>query len=185
MTAPEGQHVLDRALFDALFVRDARALGEAVCLAKQEVLANGAAYADVSTTFLLFGDPAMPLNIPLPRTPTGLAAQSQNGYLELTWQPAVDCDGHPVSGYNIYRSTEAGGPYEKANTTLITGTAYRDRAAVSGRWYYVITSVDGDGDESARSAELGALAGSRTVSEGSAGGAGGGGQGCFIGTIVD
>ena len=185
MTVPEGQHILDVSLFDGLFTKDMRKLGPAISYAKQMLLANGLVFEDVSKTFVLFGDPAMALSMPLPSAPTGLTAQYQEGCVELSWQSAGDCDGNPVSGYNIYRSSTAGGPYEKVNAELLTETEYRDSGATSGRWYYVVTSVDGDGDESVQSAELGVLAGSRALSGGSAGGAGGGGQGCFIGTIAN
>jgi hypothetical protein len=185
MTAPEGQRVLDEALFDAIFKQDNRALGLAVCMAKQTLLANGAEFGDVSTTFLLFGDPATRLKVPLPTVPAGVAAQSEAGSVVLSWQAAADCNGGAVTGYNVYRSATAGAPYEKVNTELITGTGFTDSSAASGTWYYVITSVDGDGDESVPSAELGIVAGSRTLSGGSAEGAGGGGGGCFIGTIAD
>jgi hypothetical protein len=78
-----------------------------------------------------------------------------------------------------------GGPYEQVNANLITGTQYRDTSATSGVWYYVMTSVDGDGDESLPTSELTVMPGSRMLSTGSSDGAGGGGGGggCFISTV--
>jgi hypothetical protein len=154
MTGPEGQHILDAALFDAIFTEDIRALGPAVSSAKQTLLANGGSqYEDISETFLLFGDPAMTLKIPIPRRPSGLQAQGQAGDVALSWEGAKDCNGGAVSGYNLYRSMTSGGDYTKVNTSLITGTEYDDTGLEEGTHYYVVTSVDSDGDESVRSQE--------------------------------
>jgi len=136
MRLPEGQHVLDRALFDAIFTQDIRTLGPAVSQAKQTLLANGTDYEEVSETFILFGDPAMGLKVPLPRRVAGVAAQGTTGGVSLTWQAALDCNGSPVSGYNIYRATSAGGPYVKVNSALITGLSFEDTGLVAGGTYY-------------------------------------------------
>ena len=49
-----------------------RGLYIAMSGAKQTLLANGGSYYEqVSETFLLFGDPAMELQVPLPRRPAG------------------------------------------------------------------------------------------------------------------
>jgi hypothetical protein len=184
MTQPEGQRILDVALFDAIFKQDKRALGAAISVAKQTLLANGAEYEDVSKTFLLFGDPATKLKIPLPTVPSGLVAEVQGSSVVLIWQGATDANGGAIAGYNVYRSTTPGGPYTKVNTALITGTGFTDTSAQTGTFYYVVRSEDSDGYESAPSIELVVLAGARTVSttlEGSVGGSGGGG--CFISTI--
>jgi hypothetical protein len=184
MTQPEGQRILDVALFEAIFKQDHRALGPAISAAKQTLLANGAEFEDVSKTFLLFGDPATQLKVPLPTVPAGLVAEVQGSSVVLSWQGAMDANGGAIAGYNVYRSTTPGGPYTKVNTALITGTGFTDTSAQTGTFYYVVRSVDSDGDESAPSIELVVLAGARTVSTTSAaGGGGGGGGGCFIGTI--
>jgi hypothetical protein len=184
MTQPEGQRILDVALFDAIFKQDNRALGAAISVAKQTLLANGSEFEDVSKTFLLFGDPATRLKVPLPTIPSGLVAEVQGSSVVLSWQGATDANGGAIAGYNVYRSTTPGGPYTKVNTALITGTGFTDTSAQTGTFYYVVRSVDSDGYESAPSIELVVLAGARTVSTTSAGGAGGGGGGgCFISTI--
>jgi hypothetical protein len=60
-----------------------------------------------------------------------------------------------VSGYNIYRGTTTGGPYTRLNNALITGLTYTDTTVASGQTYfYVTTSVDGSGNESAFSNEV-------------------------------
>jgi hypothetical protein len=183
MTQPEAQRILDVALFDAIFKQDIRALGPAISAAKQTLLANGQVFEDVSETFLLFGDPATKLKVPLPTVPTRFAAEVQGSNVVLSWQGATDANGGAIAGYNVYRSTTPGGPYTKVNTALITGTGFTDTSAQTGSFYYVVKSADSDGDESAPSIELVVLAGARTVSTTSAGGSGGGGGGCFISTM--
>jgi len=60
-----------------------------------------------------------------------------------------------VSGYNIYRSSVSGGPYTKLNLSVVALTTYTDSTVQSGQTYfYVVTSVDSTGAESAFSAEV-------------------------------
>jgi hypothetical protein len=88
-----GQHIFNTALFEALFTDDIRRLGPAIAAAKQTLLANGSGdYQQVSETFLLFGDPAMELKVPLPHRPEALQGLWRlNGDIELNRRPA--CDG--------------------------------------------------------------------------------------------
>jgi hypothetical protein len=195
-TTTEGQHILDSALFDAIFNQDLRVLGQAVSSAKQTLMANGdSTYEDVNETFLLFGDPAMTLKVPLPQRPQGLSAQGHPDGVLLSWNATTDCNGGAVSGYNLYRSTAPGGPYTKVNTSLITGTQYDDltvsstmaqyttSAAASGTtYYYVVTSVDAQGDESVHSQE--ASGGTQSANPPASESSGGGGGGCFINTVA-
>jgi hypothetical protein len=183
MTDTAGQHVLDASLFDGIFVHDMRVLGDAISYAKQQVLANGAGYEDVSTTFLLFGDPAMRLKVPLPTMPSGVVVQVVSGEISLSWQRSTDCNGNGVVGYNVYRSTTPGSDYTKVNGNVVTGASFVDGTPTTGTWFYVVKSVDGDGVESAASQEVSVTVGSREAG-GSTGGGGGGG-GCFISTITN
>ena len=211
-TTTEGQHILNSALFEAVFTDDTRQLGPAITAAKQTLLANGAAdFEQVSETFLLFGDPAMALKIPLPSRPKDLQALLKlDGRVLLNWLAAVDCNGNPVTGYNIYRSTGPGEAYIKLNATPVPDTEYVDESlsggdgkaavSVSGiTYYYAITAVDADGDESPISQKLSptpeALAEDAGTSKinspdiettgggGGDGGGGGGSSGCFIATV--
>jgi hypothetical protein len=180
MTTTTGQRILDTALFEAIFTDDIRTLGPAISQAKQTLLANGAQYEEMSETFLLFGDPAMKLKIPVPRRPTGVSLQSTLGGIIVSWNAATDCNGDPVAGYNVYRSTTSGENYTKINTALITGTEYTDTSAEAGTtYYYVVRAVDYDGDESVQTLQLSALAGIGTGS----GPAGSSGP-CFISTAA-
>ncbi|MEJ2235912.1 MAG: C25 family cysteine peptidase, partial [Syntrophobacterales bacterium] len=175
LTTTGGQHILNTALFDVVFNQDVRVLGQAVSSAKQILMANGGSmYDEVNETFLLFGDPAMTLKVPLPHKPAGLSAQGNGNAVDLSWDEATDCNSETVAGYNLYRSTTPGGTYTQVNTSLITETQYDDISVVAGTtYYYVVTSVDADGDESAQSQE--ASGGTQSANS-----SGGGGGGCFI-----
>jgi len=51
----------------------------------------------------------------------------------------------------------SGGPYTKLNSTLIAATTYVDTAVqASTTYFYVVTSVDSSGVESANSTEVSA-----------------------------
>jgi hypothetical protein len=161
MTTTAGQQVLNNAVFEAVFVNDIRNLGQAIAAAKQTLLANGNAYFEqISQTFLLFGDPAQTLKIPLPRMPGGVKAyRHADGRVRIEWNAAKDANGNPVAGYNIYRASSAAGPYSKVNTELVTGTEFVDTEGAvgieeggeAGGSYYAVSSVDSFGDESAQS----------------------------------
>jgi hypothetical protein len=192
MTEPEGQRVLDQALFEGIFKRDYRTLGRAISYAKQELVANSVALGETGKTFLLFGDPAMRLKVPLPTAPTAPTGQVSGNSVTLTWGASTDANGTPVAGYNVYRSTSPNGPYTKLNRSLVTGTSYTDSTGQSGTYYYVIKSVDNDGDESPGTLEMTVTIGARAVggaeggrSVGGSGGSGaGGGGGCFISSML-
>jgi hypothetical protein len=166
------------------FTDDIRELGPAILAAKQVLLANGSAeYEQISQTFLLFGDPATGLKIPLPRMPTGVKAiKQENNRVRITWNAALDSNGNAVAGYNIYRANSPAGPYSKINTALVTATEFIDTGgavvgagsgAGTGSTYYAVSSEDSDGDESAQS--LGISPASLASSSGSGG--------CFIDTV--
>jgi CheY-like chemotaxis protein len=115
---------------------------------------------------LLFGDPALTLKIPLPRRPAGLAAHVVDKTVSLSWQAATDYYGQDVDGYNLYRSTSASGIYRLLNSELITDTEFEDPTAQIGvTYYYVVSAVDEDADESVQSASVSALIGDAEASE--------------------
>jgi hypothetical protein len=54
-----------------------------------------------------------------------------------------------ISGYNVYRSSTAGGPYTKVNSSLVSATIYTDSSRTPGQtYYYVATAVDINNNES-------------------------------------
>jgi hypothetical protein len=134
----------------------------------------------VSETFLLFGDPATELKVPLPRRPTGLSIESTAQGIRISWNTATDCNGDPVAGYTIYRATSTDGSYEKLTDSLITETSYTDTTAQNGTtYYYRVRSVDDDDDESVDTPSLSALAAAMGHGSGKPSSTGGG---CFIAT---
>jgi hypothetical protein len=162
MTTTDGQHILNTALFEAIFTEDNRTLGPAIAKAKMTLWANGGYdYADVSKTFLLFGDPAMALKVPIPGRPGGLAAtQTASYHVALSWDAALDANGDAVAGYNVYRKLGADGAYVRINSTSVD--------AVDGT-----ESVDSESVSIVPTAAATSLSG--TASKG-------GGGGCFIST---
>ena len=85
-------------------------------------------------------------------TGKGVAQAAHNVY--LTWEPG---EGSPV-GYNIYRSTVQAGPFAEINSSLDSSTNYTDYTVVSGTtYYYVVTEVNAQGEESAYSNEAQAI----------------------------
>ena len=114
------------------------------------------------------------------------AGQVSGQSVTLTWGASIDANGGAVGGYNVYRSTTPNGPYTKVNTSLITDNQYTDNTVQSGTYYYVIRSVDNDGDESAATLEMTVTLGARSVggSGASGGGGGGGGGGCFVSSML-
>jgi hypothetical protein len=60
-----------------------------------------------------------------------------------------------VTGYNVYRSSASSGPYSKLNSVLVTSPNYVDSTVIAAQTYfYVATSVDSSGVESAYSNQV-------------------------------
>jgi len=67
----------------------------------------------------------------------------------LNWSSSTSSN---VAGYNIYRGTTLGGPYTEVNAALVGGTSYTDTTVQPGvTYYYVATTVDISGNQSAYS----------------------------------
>src|SRR5579864_2897528 len=65
--------------------------------------------------------------------------------VNLSWSPSSSA----VAGYNVYRGTQAAGPFTRINSTLETATVYTDNSVASGNtYYYVTTAVNSSGVES-------------------------------------
>lgn len=82
------------------------------------------------------------------------AAQSSTHTVQLAWNASTST----VSGYNIYRATNNGGPYTKMNSALVMSLNYTDSSlASSTTYYYVTTAVDAAGIESTYSNQVTAV----------------------------
>jgi hypothetical protein len=84
---------------------------------------------------------------------TGVAPPVQHA-VALNW----DASSSSVAGYNVYRSVVSGSSYAKLNGSVVGGVSYADSSVQSGQtYYYVATSVDASGTESAYSNEVTAI----------------------------
>jgi hypothetical protein len=93
-----------------------------------------------------------------PAAPAGLTAtRNGSGGVELCWQP---CGAPDLAGYSVYRAIQAGGPYTKLNTDLLTTTEYLDTSppADATSLLYEVTATNASGHESPRSPSVDALA---------------------------
>ncbi len=89
-----------------------------------------------------------------PAVPTGLQAvfsgPGQPPFIDLIWAPVADSD---LAGYNVYRHQDDA-PAVKLNIQLLLTPAFRDMQVLPGNtYYYSVSAVDRQGNESARSAE--------------------------------
>jgi polygalacturonase/pectin methylesterase-like acyl-CoA thioesterase len=76
-----------------------------------------------------------------PTAPTGLTASAGNTQVALSWSSASG-----ATAYNVYRSTESGGPYSIVKSN-ITGLSYKDTGLTNNTtYYYVVTGVNLNGE---------------------------------------
>ncbi|NJD59136.1 MAG: alpha-amylase [Anaerolineae bacterium] len=88
-----------------------------------------------------------------PAAPTGLSAVEDPGAVLLSW---YDVPG--ATGYNLYRSPLTGGGYIKVNTDPLADTSFFDSGLRNAQdYFYVVTALDGSGNESAYSTEVFAM----------------------------
>ncbi len=96
-------------------------------------------------------DSATPQDTTAPSAPTGLVATAGDGSVSLDWANNVEGD---LDGYNVYRSTTSGSGYAKLNGSVVATSDYTDNTASNGTtYYYVVTAVDTNANESANSTE--------------------------------
>ena len=73
------------------------------------------------------------------------SSQATAHSVNLSWNSSTS----PVTGYNIYRGAQSGGPYAKLTSSPTPGTGYADTTVQSGStYYYVATSVNNSSQES-------------------------------------
>ncbi len=88
-----------------------------------------------------------------PGPPGALEAVEGDSSVRLSWSAAPG-----AAGYHVYRSVVAGGGYTRLTAAPIASASYADETAVNGTtYYYVVTAVDGAGNESGRSNEARAV----------------------------
>jgi hypothetical protein len=78
------------------------------------------------------------------------AAVGKTVQLQWNWPPETD-----AAGFIVYRSTTPGGPYLRLNSTPLVPPQFVDTTAAPGTpSYYVVTTLDTSGNESAQSNEV-------------------------------
>ncbi|MCR8630866.1 fibronectin type III domain-containing protein [Paenibacillus radicis (ex Xue et al. 2023)] len=106
---------------------------------------SGSSGAYTVSEFNLYGTPAQPEP---PIVPLGLTTSGGNAQVVLSWNAVTG-----ATGYNVKRSTTAGGPYTSIAYGVI-GSSYNDSTVTNGiTYYYVVTAVNAGG-ESANSAQV-------------------------------
>ncbi|MFV1884650.1 MAG: SwmB domain-containing protein [Balneola sp.] len=93
-----------------------------------------------------------------PTAPQNVAAtEISNTQINITFDD-VDESGSGVASYSVKRSTVQGGPYTQIGTVTDNESAsytYSDNTVSEGNtYYYVVTAIDGNSNESANSAEV-------------------------------
>jgi hypothetical protein len=85
---------------------------------------------------------------------TGNGTAPPQHSVDLTWNASTS----GVTGYNVYRGGNSGGPYSQINSILDSASSYIDNTVVAGNTYfYVTTAVDGNGVESVNSNQVQAV----------------------------
>jgi hypothetical protein len=82
-----------------------------------------------------------------PSTPSDLQATGSSSSISLVWQPDPESD---LRGYNVYRSDNASGPYQKVNEYIVERISYfvNDGLLPYKKYYYKVTAQDSSGNES-------------------------------------
>ena len=94
--------------------------------------------------------PNSPTMIALNGTGTAVVVHS----VTLSWVASTST----VVGYNVYRGSTSGGPYAMLNSAPTAALTYTDMAVTAGQTYfYVVTAVDANGNESVVSNEVSVL----------------------------
>jgi hypothetical protein len=81
----------------------------------------------------------------IPSAPTGLELEVNGSTINLDWDNNTESD---LAGYNVYRSTQANGVYQKMNDSLLPGSSFTDSSAGGSTVYYYVTAEDTDHNES-------------------------------------
>jgi beta-galactosidase len=84
----------------------------------------------------------------------GMGSAAPNHTVSLSWVPA----GTTATGFNTYSSTVSGGPYVKVTTTPLGSPTFTDDSVLPGHtYYYVVTAVNAENQESGYSSQVTAV----------------------------
>lgn len=97
MTTPGEQALLDRGIFEAIFIRGENRLGEAVDHGKRSLLASSEGAREAVGTFLLFGDPATEVKVQASPSSTPAPVSSGGGCFIATAAYGSSAEEHVVT----------------------------------------------------------------------------------------
>lgn len=81
-----------------------------------------------------------------PPTPANLVAVAGRGRVDLTWDASGAAD---LAGYFVYRSEQPGAGYQRLTPAALSVQSFADTNVTAGKtYYYSVTAVDRDGNES-------------------------------------
>lgn len=125
---------------------------------------TGKIAADGSTDNLTFTYSAAIAVFSSPSAPTGVSATKGDAQVALSWTAAT-AGNFSIASYNVWRSTTgSGSAYTKINSSAVTATTYTDSTASNGtKYFYVVTAVDSQGNESTKSSEVNATPAAATT----------------------
>lgn len=83
----------------------------------------------------LMGDPTLRLHPVAP--PTALVAAGDTTQVTLTWSPSAEA----VVGYQVYRATNAAGPFARISASPVTGNSYVDTGLSEATYTYLVRAV--------------------------------------------
>src|SRR6267154_517644 len=82
---------------------------------------------------------------------SGAGAQASESAIRLQWESSPEV----AQGYQVYRSSESGGPYQRISSSAVDSPAYTDSGLAAGHtYYYVVTSIDANNQESEFSEQI-------------------------------
>lgn len=91
-----------------------------------------------------------------PAAPSGVTATAGDANVTLSWTAPAKTT-FDISSYNVYRSATTGTGYAKINSSAVTSASYTDSTVTNGtKYFYVVTAVDSQSNESANSSEVNA-----------------------------
>ena len=81
-----------------------------------------------------------------PSAPLAVVASAGNASVTVSWSVPASDGGSPVTGYDVYRGTSAGGESATPIVTNVTGTSFTDTGLTNGTtYYYTVAAVNAVG----------------------------------------
>ena len=147
LTPLQGRAVVEAA-HEALFGLDrVRTLGELAERVRRRLDELGGPRAPQAVAGLVtFGDPAMPLALPVPPQPPWLTARSTDSDIRLSWAAPTDAPAGAV--YRLYRAEDAAGPFAPVADGLDELEWTDGDVLAEQTYHYRVTLLDPEGFES-------------------------------------